>query len=108
MKIEQTPQYPFIKTLIEQKSGQNTKEIYRQYIRRFKPEKDPNKALIQTEKLVESILSVSDFGSDVTIITYPPKYNRKIRNYEVRIYDGVRRASIAKVLGFEYITCRLK
>lgn len=107
MRIEQTPYYPYIKSLIKGDINQFAKQKLCQHIKNFQPNVKLEQSLGETVKLVK-VLKTKKFDSTVSIVTNPPIYNRKYAAYEVRIYDGFRRACIAKSLGFKYITCRIK
>jgi hypothetical protein len=108
MKIEQTPHYGYIKSLVEDNVDSSAQEAYRQHIETFSPKSIPERELEKTAKLVKSIVCDPDFVSKDSIVTYPPKKIKGTAAHEVRIYDGVHRASIAKAMGYKYIQCRIR
>jgi len=108
MRIEETPHYRYIKGLVGGNIDSLAREIFRQYIKAFSPGIVPENGLEKTAKLVESIICEPDFGSKVSIVTYPPKRIKGTSAYEVRIYDGIRRACIANAIGYRYIQCRIR
>ncbi len=108
MRIEQTPPYSYIRGLIEDNVDSSTLKAYHQYIETFFPKSIPEMELEKTAKLVESIMCNPDSGSKVSIVTYPPKRIKGTSTYEVKIYDGVRRACIVNAMGYRYIQCRMR
>lgn len=108
MRIEETPHYRYIKGLVGGNIDSLAREIYRQYIKAFSPGIIPENGLEKTAKLVKSIICDPDFSSKVSITTYPPKRIKGTSTYEVKIYDGVRRACIAEAMGYRNIQCRIR
>ena len=108
MKIEHTPQYHYVRDIVRGNTDSSTREVYRQYMKTFSPGGILERRLEKTARLVKAILCDPDFGSKVSIVTYPPKRIKGTSTYEVRIYDGVRRACIANAVGYRHIQCRIK
>jgi len=108
MKIEQTPEYHYVRDIVRGNIDVSTRGAYRHYIETFFPGGISERRLEKTAQLVKAILCDPDFGSKVSIVTYPPKRIKETSTYEVRIYDGVRRACIANAMGYRYIQCRMK
>lgn len=106
--IEQTLHYQYIQSLIKGENGQSIRDMYRQYVEKFYPSRNPEDKLNETAKLIKSIVFESGFDPSKSIVTYPPKFNWGSGVYEVRIYDGLHRAAIAKELGYNFIQCRLR
>jgi len=108
MKIEQTPYYHYIRNIVTGDIASSTREVYHQYLKTFFPGIIWEEEVEKTEKLVQSIICDPDCSYNVSITTYPPKRIKGTYTYEVRIYDGVRRACIAKAMGYRYIQCRVR
>jgi len=108
MRIEEAPHYRYIKGFVEGNIDSSAREIYRQCIKPFSPGIIPENGLEKTAKLVESTICDPDSGSKVSIVTYPPKRIKGTSTYEVKIYDGVRRAYIANAMGYRYIQRRMR
>lgn len=103
--IEDTPHYPWIKSLVEGHEDESARAKYRTYTETYWPEENADDALTAVVGLVDSFRSHHDDAS-ITIITLPPELNEDSGFY-VQIYDGMHRASIAKALGHCFIQCRL-
>jgi len=108
MKIEQTPYYHYIRNIVTGDIASSTREVYRQYLKAFFPRIIWEEEVEKIERLVESIICDTDFGYNSDIVTYPPKRIKGTSTYEVRIYDGVRRACIANAMGYRHIQCRIR
>lgn len=106
--IEETPHYQWFKYFIEDNKNIYSDNKYREFIENFHPKVNVEEQLAYIQELARSIQSQPNSSSLITIVTYPPKINLRSGSYEVRIYDGVHRAAIAKVLGHRFIQCRIK
>lgn len=105
MPIEDTPHYPWIKSLVEGSEDVYLRDKYRSYLEAYYPEEDTTAGLDQVVALVSTFQSGANRDSLITIVTHTP--TRYQGSDYIVIYDGVHRSAIAKALGHESIKCRL-
>lgn len=103
--IEETPHYPWIKSLVEGNEMMHLREKYREYLATYYPEEDTVAGLEQVVALVSSFKSGESHPSLITIVAHLPVHY-KGSDYVV-IFDGVHRSAVAKAMGHEFIQCRL-
>lgn len=107
-QLEDTPQYKFIKDIIEQNGNSDSRAQYQYYIKTFFPDNNTEQEMDKIEKMVSSFKEDHRKKIDNTdIVTYLPKYSREKDSYSIALCDGIHRVSIAKILGYKSIKCRL-
>ncbi len=105
MPIEDTPHYPWIKSIVEGCENLHLRDRYSSYLENYFPDDDKLVGLAQVIALVSSFKAAVNYHSIITIVTQIPV--RYQGSFYIVIYDGVHRAAIAKALGHEFIKCRL-
>ncbi|ABQ25875.1 hypothetical protein [Geotalea uraniireducens] len=102
-KIEETPHYVWIKSIVDGNEKEAHSQGYRDYIKIYEPNMDIEKRLNELRTLVAEISSSLDkFVSETGIIIYVPEITYR-GDIVFFIHDGNHRAAIAKAHGLERI-----
>tara|TARA_B100000886_G_scaffold171963_1_gene117691 strand:+ start:1758 stop:2285 length:528 start_codon:yes stop_codon:yes gene_type:complete len=98
VNIEQTPHYSFINNLKDERS--RGKNLYENYLEKYFQDLNID---LQVSNFVD--LKNQIFQNDNELFVCVKKEFASFRNHKFKIIDGLHRASIAKHLSIENITC---
>lgn len=107
-RLQDTPHFPYIESAIKGTERSHHRVNYRNYVESFFPDTDINAILEGVEDLASSWAGREGDGSRFTVVIYPPKRKYGFCPYRAKIFDGVHRACIAKILGHKVIDGRVK
>lgn len=102
-RIEESPHYQLIHSIVESSERPESSIAYRDYIRTFEPDMNPDDRIVELRELVCSIKeSLALEKSKVFVVVSAPAFSLHL-NILFPIQDGVHRASIARSLGMSKI-----
>lgn len=103
LPISSAPHYVWIRDVIHGKLGKSEVE-YRNYIAKYYKDEHVNDSIIETKKMIKSILDKNDIEK-IEIVVFPPI--EKNGNMEITIFDGNHRTALRKVKGYDHIKVRI-